>query len=128
MMEVTSDPCIYTASGREIFLIAVNVDDNILAGKSHQRMKKVKRAIADKFAVKDIGELHHFLGVKIVQNKDSSDIWIGQEAYIRELLKKFEESRPMLAPVEIGSNFVKATNENDLFDKETYQSAVGSLL
>ncbi len=128
--QATSDPCIYTASGGEIFLIAVYVDDIILAGKSHERMKEVKRAIADKFAVRDMGELHHFLGVKIVQNKDSGDIWIGQEAYTRELLKKFkmEESKPMSTPVEIGSNLVKASNEDDLFDKETYQSAVGSLL
>ena len=34
-----SDPCIYTASGGEIFLIAVYVDDIALAGRSDQPMK-----------------------------------------------------------------------------------------
>ena len=62
-----SDPCVYTASGRELFLIAVYVDDIILAGRSDKCMKEVKDAIAEKFTVKDLGELHHFLGVKMIQ-------------------------------------------------------------
>eukprot|EP00794_Sanderia_malayensis_P004208 gene4208-4769_t len=62
--QTSSDTCIYTASGGELFLIAVYVDDIILAERSDKCMKEVKDAIADKFTVKDLGELHHFLGVK----------------------------------------------------------------
>eukprot|EP00794_Sanderia_malayensis_P020840 gene20840-22883_t len=72
--QTSSDPCIYTASGGELFLIAVYVDDIILAGRSDKRMKEVKDAIAEKFTVKDLGELHHFLGAKMVQDKDSNSI------------------------------------------------------
>ena len=128
--QANSDPCIYTASGGELFLIAVYVDDIILAGRSDLRMKEVKDAIAGKFTVKDLGELHHFLGVKVIQNKESNSIWIGQEAYARELLKKFkmEESNAVSTPIQLGSNLVKAVEEDDMFDQEIYQSAVGSLL
>ena len=128
--QANSDPCIYTASGGELFLIAVYVDDIILAGRSDQRMKEVKDAIAGKFTVKDLGELHHFLGVKVIQNKESNSIWIGQETYARELIKKFkmEESNAVSTPIQLGSNLVKAVEEDDMFDQEIYQSAVGSLL
>ena len=32
-------------------------------------MKEVNCGIAEKFTVKVLGELHHFLGVKVMQNK-----------------------------------------------------------
>lgn len=63
--QANSDPCISTASGGDRFLISVYVDDIILAGTSDKHMKKVKDAIAEKFTVKDLGELHHFLGVQV---------------------------------------------------------------
>ena len=63
--QANSDPCIYTASGGEIFLIVVNVDDIVLAGRSDKRMKEVKNAIAQKSTAKDLCELQHFLGVHI---------------------------------------------------------------
>ena len=111
-------------------MIAVYVDDIILAGRSDKRMKEVKDAIASKFTVKDLGELHHFLGVQVIQNKDSNSIWIGQETYARELIKKFkmEESNAVSTPIQLGSNLVTAVEEDDMFDQEIYQSAVDSLL
>ena len=54
--QASSEPCIYNASGGELFLISVYVDDIILAGRSDERMKEVKDAIAEKFTVKDLGE------------------------------------------------------------------------
>ena len=69
--QANSDPCIYTASGGEVYLIAVYVDDIILAGRSDKRMKDVKDASAEKFMVKDLGELHHFLGAKVIQNREA---------------------------------------------------------
>jgi len=40
-------------------------------------MKNFKRCICKNFYVKDLGKLHHFLGIKIQQDKLSGDIWIG---------------------------------------------------
>ena len=125
-VQANSDPCIYTASRGELSLIAVYVDDIILAGRSDKRMKELKDAIGEKFMVKDLGELHHFLGVKVIQNRESNSIWIGLETYARELVKKFkmEESKAVSTPIQLGSYLVKAVDEDDMFD----QSAVGSLL
>ena len=47
-----------------MFVIAVHVDDIVLATKSDKRMAEVKKGLPEGFEVKDMGELHHFLGVK----------------------------------------------------------------
>ena len=67
-VQSASDPCVYKDSGGEMFLVGVYVDDIILAGKSDKRIKEVKRALAAKFDIKDMGRLHYFLGMKILQD------------------------------------------------------------
>ena len=125
----TYDPCIYIKySGGEIFIIAVYVDDIILAGEEIKSVQGVKKAIAGRFKVEDMGKLHYFLGVKIVQSPGS--IWIGQPNYCSELLKRFrmENSRPVSTPCDAGVKLQKAKDEDELCKQDQYQSAVGSLL
>ena len=51
---------------------------------------QVKAALARRYRVKDLGELHYFLGVRIEQNLNKSGYtWIGQPAYIQNVLNKF---------------------------------------
>ena len=52
-------------SGEEIFIIAVYVDNIILAGKTSERIQKFINAIAEKFDITDMGKLDHFVGIKI---------------------------------------------------------------
>jgi len=55
----TNDPCIYTVnSGGEFFILAVYVDDMILAGKSTMRIQQTMKDIAGKFAVKEMVKLY----------------------------------------------------------------------
>ena len=76
-VQTVSDPCIYVTKGPEPFIIGIYVDDILLAGKSEKQICEVKSALAERFDVKDLGELNHFLGVKIVQNHKTGTIWIG---------------------------------------------------
>lgn len=128
--QTTGDPCIYTALEGEMFIIAVYVDDILLAGKSDERMTQVKEALAKQFKMKDMGELHHFLGVKIIQQPEAGRVWIGQPAYTRSVLEKFgmENSKPINTPVDVSMKLVKATDDSEKVDQAEYQSAVGSLL
>ena len=64
--QAAGDPCIYMASEGEMFLIAVYVDDILLAGRSDERLTTVKQALSRKFQVKDMGKLHHFLGINVM--------------------------------------------------------------
>ena len=128
--QTTSDPCRYVSTEGEMFVIAVYVDDIVLAGKSGRKMSEVKSLLASRFDVKDMGALHYFVGVKIVQDHATGSIWIGQPAYTENILQKFgmESAKPVSTPVDTGSKLVKTTEECESVDPTLYQSAVGSLL
>ena len=101
-----------------------------MASKSKAKLDEVKPSLAKKFDIKDLGKLHHFLGMKIVHDKTKGNVWVGQQAYTEILLKKFgmESAKPVATPVENSTKLVKATDSQECIDQQKYQSAVGSLL
>lgn len=124
-------PCIYRASsGEELFLLGVYVDDIVLATKSSEKLEKVKKALGQKFNIKDIGKLHHFLGMKIIQDEETGKVWIGQPAYTESFLQKFEMdmAKPVATPVDTSTKLLKTMDNNEYVDQRQYQSAIGSLL
>jgi transposase InsO family protein len=127
-VQTASDPCLYVSSEGDLFMIGVHVDDIILAGKSNRRIAEVKEDLAHRFEVKDMGELHYFLGLKVVQGKNC--VWIGQPGYVDSILQKFgmENAKSIDTPIDASVKLVKATEESDNVDQVLYQSAVGSLL
>ena len=124
-----SDPCIHADAGGDMFFIGVYVDDIILVGKDEKRIEEIKYALSQKFDVKDMGKLHHFLGMKILQDESSERIWIGQPAYISKILQKFgmQDCKPVSTPVDPGVKLTKSSNSEDCLDQQRYQSAVGAL-
>ena len=129
-VQATGDPCLYVALEGEIFLIAVYVDDILLAGKDDERMAAVKQAFSQEFQVKDMGELHHFLGMKVVQDQETGNVWIGQKSYLENILRSFgmENCKAIRTPVDASTKLMKAVHNDTDVDQKLYQSAVGSLL
>lgn len=130
--QTPSDPCLYVSKEGEMFIVAVYVDDILLACKDNTRMEQVKKIIGNYFKVKDMGDLSYFLGVKVVQNKQNGSIWIGQPLYTEAVLKKFtcnmDQAKAAKTPVNTSQKLIQTTEEDDTMDKRLYQSAVGSLL
>ena len=58
-----------------MFIIGEYVDDIILAAETEKRLNDVKLVLAKRFDIKDMGKLHYFLGMKVVQNNEG--IWSG---------------------------------------------------
>ena len=131
-VQATGDPCLYVALEGEIFLIAVYVHDILLAEKDDERMAAVKQAFSQEFQVKDMGELHHFLGMKVVQDQETGSVWIGQKLYLENILRSFgmENCKAIRTPVDACTKLMKVVdNDTDIYvDQKLYQSAVGSLL
>ena len=127
--QCTSDPCIYLQEIEgTLFILAVYVDDIILGGACESLIKSIKAALSSRFAVTDMGKLHHFLGVKVVQNV--GNIWIGQAAYCKDLLVRFrmDQSNSTETPMDVSCRLLKSEADDESCSKEMYQSAVGSLL
>jgi len=123
----TSDPCVYVGTGEKSFFIEVYVDDIILAGSCNKKIKEVKDALSLKFVIKDMGKLHYFLGMKILQDKESGNTWICQPAYSENLLRKFgmkgsKGSKPVSTRVDTSTKFVKATTDRQCVDQQCHQS------
>ena len=64
--QTVSDPCLHVPSeGDNMMIVAVYVDDILVAGRSDKQIMRVKNALARQFKMKDMGELHYFLGVPL---------------------------------------------------------------
>lgn len=128
--QLKSDPCIYVSGGDDPFYIGVYVDDMILAGKEAVRMKSVKKQLASKFDIKDLGKLSYFLGMSIVQDLEQRRTWMGQPMHTEKLLTRMgmSDCKPVKTPVEPGNRLVKASEDEEAVDQQSYQSLVGSLM
>ena len=125
------DPCVYMMSGAESSLIlGIYVDDIVICGKNLHRIEEIKKELSKKFKVKDLGELKYFLGVNVIQNRSKGSVWLGQQTYTDNVLRKFgfDSARSVSTPTNPGTKLMKATVERELVDQSFYQSAVGSLL
>jgi hypothetical protein len=128
--QTKSDPCVYISMTGDPFIIAIYVDDILLASKSNQSMTKIKKEIASKFQVKDLGPLHYFLGVKLVHNTENQTIWLRQPTYTQQVLEQvgMSNAKYTKTPVNLGVKLCKGTDTSEYFDSELYQPTVGKLL
>ena len=85
------------------------------------------KAICERFDMKDLGKLHHFLGMWVVQDDESGDVWIGQPTYVEKVLEKYsmQDAIAVSTPVDVSAKLVQAGEDDELFDQGLYQSAVG---
>ena len=128
--QTRGDPCLYVSTQGEPAIIAVYVDDIIIAGKTNERIVESKAALADRFDVKDMGELHYFLGVKIIQDHRKGTIWMGQPLYTENLISNFnmQDAKTCKIPVNPSIKLTKSNDDSTCIDMEQYQSGVGKLI
>jgi hypothetical protein len=53
------------------FFIVVYVDDLILVCNDQTKLLQIKEELSQKFEMKDLGELHFFLGMEVERNRVS---------------------------------------------------------
>ena len=106
------------------------VDDIIIAGRDKSSIKRVKRQLAAKFDIKDLGKLSYFLGISIIQDQDKKTTWMGQTAYTERLLAKMgmNDCNQVKTPADPGNHLVKADEDEPALNQQLYRSAVGSLM
>nr|GEX05346.1 putative ribonuclease H-like domain-containing protein [Tanacetum cinerariifolium] len=71
----------------DILLVQIYVDDIIFGATNKDLCKSFEKLIKDKFQMSSMGELIFFLGLQVKQKKDG--IFISQDKYVAEILKKF---------------------------------------
>ena len=94
-----ADPNLYyLVVENEPLILVLYVDDLLLTG-SFKLIEDCKKNLATKFDMKDLRQMHYFLGLEVWQQK--GEIFLGQGRYATEILKRFriEDCRPMATPM-----------------------------
>ena len=125
-----ADPCIFRVNrGGITLLIAVYVDDIMIVSDSIKEIRNFKHFLAQKFDIKDQGEIGYCIGLEF--NRDNGGISIRQKGYILDILKKFgmADSKSVSTPMDIG---VKLTHPEGAMEKKyaelPYRELVGALM
>ena len=123
-----ADTCLYVNDLN--IVIAIWVDDILIAGKNAANIAKVKKQLAGEFSMKDLGPISHFLGMRVTRTSDG-DISIDQTTYINDILTRFgmEDSKAVSTPLATGTKLTKDdanSARNEI--QPLYQSIVGSLM
>jgi hypothetical protein len=105
----------------------VYVDDIIFGCTNESSFQWFTNSMQIEFEISMIGELSYFLGLQVKQS--SAGIFISQEKYLKEMLKKFqmEDSSLVRTPMVVGCKMSKDDISPDV-DQRTYLSMIGSLL
>ncbi|GJR03262.1 retrotransposon protein, putative, ty1-copia subclass [Tanacetum coccineum] len=77
------------ASGRNVTLLILYVDDIIIMGNHIPSLQSVKAYLGKYFAMKDLGEAEFILGIKIYKDRSRRLIRLCQSAYMDKILKRY---------------------------------------
>eukprot|EP00253_Pinus_taeda_P016749 PITA_16749 len=123
-----SDNTVYTKKVvKSLIILVLYVDDIILTGSDSNLINHVKSSVKNKFEMTDLGHLHYFLGLQVLQSKEG--ISLSQSKYACGLLCHFhmEYCKPTPSPFQSGAKlFVTCTSPE--VDATLYRQLVGKLL
>ncbi|BBH07634.1 transposable element gene [Prunus dulcis] len=84
----------------------------------HEMLKEFKEDMMNKYEMPDLGLLHHFLGMGVIQKEGG--IFIHQQKYAKTLLNKFglKDCKPVSTPL-VPTEKLKREDECELADEQT---------
>ena len=111
----------------DVLIVSLYVDDLLVTGSNLQQIERFKQDMMQAFEMSDLGLMSFFLGMEIKQSRGV--IFIGQEKYTKEILKKFqmENCKPTATPMNQKDKFSKE-DETARVNEEKYRSLIGCLL
>ncbi|GJS95160.1 putative ribonuclease H-like domain-containing protein, partial [Tanacetum coccineum] len=111
----------------DIILVQVYVDDIIFGSTKKSWCDEFEALMQSRFQMSSMGELTFFLGLQVKQKEDG--IFISQDKYVAEILKKFDfvSVKTASTPIETQKPLVKDEEASDV-DVHLYRSMIGSLM
>ncbi|CAL9001633.1 unnamed protein product, partial [Prunus brigantina] len=110
-----------------ILIVSLYVDDIIYTGSSRELMMEFKIEMMRQYEMTDLGLLHHFLGLGVIQAE--SYIFLHQKKYAKTLLDKFgfKDCKAVATPLAMNEKLSKEDGSEQA-DEGVYRQIVGSLL
>ena len=83
-----SDSSLFIQQGSDgSVCILLYVDDLVIIGPRLNEIGRVKSQLSDTFEIKDLGDLHYFLGIEVIRTPKG--ILLSQRHYVLNMLYKF---------------------------------------
>jgi len=130
-----ADHCVYSRqTGQAVVIIALYVDDLLIAASQLPVLKQFKADLAAQFEMQDLGEAAFILGIDVKRDRTAHTISIGQSAYISTLLQRhgMADCKPVLTPMDRDaiSQLTKPATDYQATKEATreYQAIVGGLM
>ena len=121
----------YKHTNGSIILIAMYVDDLLIAGNDRSIVNNIKDGLKHRFKM-DLGDASEFLGIQIYRDRVKRTSHISQSKHIDKILERFRitDSNAMSTPMEITSSKPSSTDmyQEQLAHDVPYRQAIGSLM
>jgi len=126
-VEAKSDTSLFIyRRGSDIAYLLLYVDDIVLTASSPGLLRRIISALQQEFSMKDLGKLHHFLGMHVQQCGDG--LFLLQRQYMLDILDRagMAECKPCSTPVDTNPK-VAAADGPPVADATDYRSLAGAL-
>ncbi|KAL5574107.1 hypothetical protein UlMin_023704 [Ulmus minor] len=111
---------------KQTIFVLIYVDDMIVRGSNPTSLQKFVEELCKRFALKDLGPLHLFLGIEVTSYE--TYIFLTQTKYIEYLLRRTDmaNSKPCPTPA-ITRKPLIVDNGDPLNNPTSYKSIMGAL-
>lgn len=106
--------------------VVVYVDDIILKGTDDTEIDQLKSYLDNTFKIKDLGRLHYFLGLDILDT--NGGVLISQRKFVLDLLKEYDcfNYTPLSSPLDTTAK-LRVNEEINISDPTYYIKLIGKL-
>ena len=111
----------------KLLIVYLYVDDLIFTGNDDVMFKEFKKSMMVEFEMSDLGMMHYFLGIEVVQL--ANGVFISQKKYVQDILDRFQmkDCNPVCTPTKFGLKLNK-DHEGKKVDSTLYKQIIGSLM
>jgi hypothetical protein len=128
MSKVDTSLFIYMKEKVTIFLL-IYVDDIIVTSSSNKVVETLLSDLRSDFALKDLGDLHYFLGIEVEKTKEEG-ILLTQKKYASEIIQKAGMSKCKLVGTPLSTSEKYSTYKGMTLDNKEatrHKSIIGAL-
>lgn len=95
---------------KELYIL-LYVDDIILIVSSKAPLQHIIDALKSEFSMKDLGIIHHFLGINTYYNKHG--MFLSQTSYAKEIIERahMSDCNPIATPIDVKSRHLANVGE-----------------
>jgi hypothetical protein len=127
LIEAKSDTSLFIfRRGSDMVYLLLYVDDIILTASSTVLLRRTISALQQEFTIKDLGPLHHFLGITVERCPDG--LFFHQRTYTIDILKRavMADCKPCTTLIDLQAKLA-GDSEPPVEDVSQFRSITGAL-